>query len=353
MKPAVLALVAGLFAATTQALAMPPCHQQGEFRPYCGFRQPEDLEPLPDGHHLVVSQMNLTFSAQGFVFGPGKLSLLDTRNGRIRDLYPGKIAEGRPTPGWGDPGCPGEIGADLSPHGIHLSRRADGRRQLLVINHGGREAVEFFELNGLRLTWRGCAVAPKGSTLNDVAARPEGGFIASNMIDGTPAQAAQAMARAMRGEDTGFVWSWSPMFGYQKVPGSEGTLPNGVQVDAQGRYLYYSVVGPQGAVRKIDLRTYRIVGAAATPNPDNLSWDGRRLLAAGVMDHAALSQCDGTATCRSASHVTAIDPDTMQATRLFEQDGSRQWGISVGVTMGRRLYIGAFAGDRVLSVPRK
>lgn len=354
MKTAVLAALTGLSLASGLALATPPCTAQGELRPYCGLHHPEDLEPLADGHHILVSQMNLDPAPQRILFKPGKISLLDTRTGKVRDLYPGKRAKAKPTPGWGNPQCPGEIGADISPHGIHLSRHGDGRQQLLVVNHGGREAVEFFELNGRRLAWRGCAVAPQGSIMNDVSARPGGGFIATNMIDGTDsARAANPMAMAARGEDTGFVWAWSSILGYQKVPGSEGPLPNGIQMDAAGRYFYYSVVGPQGAVRKLDLQTYRVIGIAPTANPDNLSWDGRRLLTAGVIDHRTLIQCDSSAPCRSASHVTAIDPDTLHTTRIFDQDGSQQRGVSVAVAMGKRIYIGAFTGDRVLSAPLK
>lgn len=352
--PALITVLAGLLLAPVHALAAPPCEPHDGLRPYCGLRQPEDLEPLPDGRHLLVSQMNLSFAAQTMTFGPGKLSLIDTKSGKIRDLYPGKSAPARPASGWGAADCPGEIGANLSPHGIHLSRRADGRRQLLVVNHGGREAVEFFELAGHRLIWRGCAVAPKGSAMNDVVARGDGGFIVSNMIDASTAEnTGLAMAKAVRGEDTGFVWSWSPVSGYQKIPGSDGPLPNGVQVDTAERHLFYSVVGPEGGVRKLDLGSHRIVAVAPTANPDNLAWDGKRLLTAGVLDHRTLAQCDGTSPCRSASHVTAIDPETMRTTRVFEQDGSQQHGVSVAVTMGRRLYIGAFTGDRVLSVPAK
>lgn len=354
MNIAALILLVGLVLSPSVALATPVCAPQGQLRPYCGFHQPEDLEPLADGRYLLVSQMNLALSPPSFVFKPGKLSLLDTRGGNIRDLYPGKTAKAKPTSGWGDPKCPGEIGVGLSPHGIHLSRRADGRLQLLVVNHGGREAVEFFELDGLRLFWRGCAVAPTGSTMNDVAALPDGGFVVSNMVDaGMSQRADQAMEWAIMGKDTGFVWSWSSAFGYQKVPGSEGPLPNGVQVDAAGRYLFYSVAGPQGGVRKMDLRSHRIVGTATIPNPDNLSWDGKRLLAAGVINYGSLSQCGGASPCRSASHVTAIDPDTMQTTRLFEHDGALQHGVSVAVAAGGRLYIGAFTGDRILSAPEQ
>ena len=40
--------------------------------------------------------------------------------------------------------CPGPPPPAFSPHGIHLSERSDGRLQLLAVQHGGRESVEFF-----------------------------------------------------------------------------------------------------------------------------------------------------------------------------------------------------------------
>jgi hypothetical protein len=90
------------------------CEAVGPARPICGFQNPEDLELLP---------------------GPG------------------------PPP-------------ELGPHGIHLAARRDGAQQLLVVNHRGRESVEFFELEptpaGWDLAWRGCAVAPEGVWMNEV-----------------------------------------------------------------------------------------------------------------------------------------------------------------------------------------
>ncbi|HQR03370.1 MAG: hypothetical protein JSR19_12440 [Proteobacteria bacterium] len=350
------ALVLGAMWGTGVVLAAAPCTPRGDLRPYCGFHQPEDLEPLADGHHLLVSQMNLNPTPTGFLWKPGKISLLDTVSGKIRDLYPQPgVAGSKPTAGWGDPSCPGAIGAEFSPHGIHLSRRPDGRMQLLVVNHGGREAVEFFEFKHDRLIWRGCAIAPRGSSMNDVSARPDGGFIVTNMIDGSdPERAAHALELVAKGEDTGFVWSWSPATGYTRVPGSEGPLPNGVQVDRAGKYFYYNVMGPKSEVRKVEIASGRRVAAVKVPNPDNLSWDGDRLLTAGLIDPLSMSSCGGKPNeCPTPSHVTAIDPQTMTATRIFEQDGTLQSGVSSAVEMGGRLYIGAFSGDRVLSAPAK
>jgi hypothetical protein len=34
----------------------------------------------------------------------------------------------------------------FSPHGIDIVQREDGKYQVLVVNHGGRESVELFDL---------------------------------------------------------------------------------------------------------------------------------------------------------------------------------------------------------------
>ncbi len=328
---------------------------KGPLHPIYGLHAPEDMEPLPGGH-LLVSEVNVTVSATGAAWGPSQLSRLRVADGKIEKLYPplpGKAAKtgGRP---WGDPACPGEIGPALSPIGISLSRRSDGHWQLLVVNHGGRESVEMFELvGGKRLEWRGCAVAPAGSMMNDVAALPDGSFVATNMVDAThPEIAANFMDYVKRGENTGFVWSWSAATGYKAVPGSEGALPNGIVTDKEGKYFYYAVMGPGSEVRKVELATGRRIGAAKVANPDNLSWDGHRILAAG-MDHMFDNgSCEaGADKCPRPSHVAAIDPDTLTAETLFTQDGSLQDGVSVAVRMGQRLYIGAITGDRIISAP--
>jgi hypothetical protein len=82
---------------------------------------------------------------------------------------------------WGDATCPGVIGDALAPHGISLLKRSDGKTQLYVVNHGGRESIEMFELVRINrdggLAWHGCVVSTQ--TYNDVAALANGGFYAT------------------------------------------------------------------------------------------------------------------------------------------------------------------------------
>lgn len=343
------------------AAAEVECRPVGKLLPICGFKGSEDIETLPGGRALLVSQSRVDVShPPAMIWLPGSIAVLDTATRRHRTLYP---AGGR-QPGsndWGDPACPGEIGSALAPHGLHLGHRADGRLQLLVVNHGGRESVEFFEVAGqgrnVRLTWRGCAVAPDFSFLNDVATLPDGGFLVTTMThnDG-PEAMFRDRPRAEAGENTGHVWRWMPGAGFDKLPGSEAPMPNGLQVDGAGRTLYLNLgVTQGGGVRKIDIATGHLLGFAAVSDPDNSSWapDGR-LLVAGLGHGADVAPCVKVGfqvPCGARSRVTAIDPDSMVSRLIFEHEGMPM-GLFTGVVeAGGHLYIGSTSVDRVLRVP--
>lgn len=118
--------------------------------PYCGFQNPEDLVEVPDGRQLLVSEMGAFMEDS-----PGSISLFDlTENKKL----PISIHWQNQRDLWGDAACPAPDPALFSPHGFDLMQRTDGRHQLLVVNHGGRESIEFFELaqsmGAWELSWR-------------------------------------------------------------------------------------------------------------------------------------------------------------------------------------------------------
>lgn len=321
--------------------------RSGRVLPICGLQAPEDLERLPGGRELLVSEFG------GLVSGPGRLSALDLRSRGVRHLYPENAPRGEKK--WGDAACPGEPGAEFSPHGIHLSRRADGRMQVLVVNHGGRESVEMFELGRTRgravLAWRGCVPAGADDFLNDVAALPDGGFLVTVMMKRSDSE---ALARAFRGENTGYVLRWHPKDGWSRLPGSDAAMPNGVQTDSRGRYAFVSNTGTS-QVLKLALPGGERLGAANTAHADNLSWtaDGQ-LLAAGMneVDRVAVARCrtGSEPECFAPSHVDEIDPQTLRVRRVFDYGNRELHPASIGLRVGNRLYVGSYAGGRLLEV---
>ena len=183
MKSTILVLLAGVaFAclAHAQGKGGPPapplmaCGVHGDIDIICGTRSPEDLELTPDGKSLIVSQ---------FVNGPAGagvagLVLFDLAKKTFSKMTP----SAEPRKDWGDPACPGPLGDVLRPHGISLLKRSNGAIQVYVVNHGGRESIEMFELKQAggtsTLIWHGCVVSTQA--FNDVAAQPDGGFIATH-----------------------------------------------------------------------------------------------------------------------------------------------------------------------------
>ena len=189
--------------------AIAGCTPVGQLSPVCGFSRPEDLELLPDGRTLVISQMGSLDGAM-----PGSLVLFDTRGETITRLPQFTSAPGEH---WGSSECDTPPGAVFSPHGIDLSTRADGRIQLLAVNHGGRESVEIFEVAtgtaGYQLEWRGCVIAPEDAYLNDVVALPAGGMLMTYMYPRNSLQIGPFsvdLLKAVLGFDTGYVLQRHP-----------------------------------------------------------------------------------------------------------------------------------------------
>ena len=166
---------------------------------------------------------------------PGRLSLLNMTTGSRETLT---INWSAPAENWGDASCTPPNIAALSPHGIDLTVREDGETALLVVNHGKREAVEFFSVaDSGDLSWRGCALPPGDPFINDVAARKDGGFYVTHMWNKSADFTATATA-LQSGQPTGWVWAWSPDEGFSEVPDTKALMPNGIAINADNSTLF-------------------------------------------------------------------------------------------------------------------
>jgi hypothetical protein len=316
--------------------------------PIMGFAGPEDLEPAPGGTLVVSSPWRQAEPADQ----PGGLRLLDLATLTSKPL-PMTVAKAA---GWGDPDCAAPP-THISSHGIHLSRRANGHWQLLVVNHAERESIEFIELvrqpGGVRGVWRGCVVSPSGDAFNDVAATPKGGFIATVPIEKAVRDANGGKFPAL-GQITGYNVEWTTTKGAYRLKGSEAPFNNGVQVSPDGKTYYYNAWTAH-EVRRVDRASGRQTGVVQLDfRPDNLTWraDGA-LVAAGITEGPAgeCPQVDGA--CARGFGVAAIDPASMTATPLYRAPPGVMAGVSVALQLGDVLYVGGFTGARVTKVALK
>ncbi len=343
-----MALGAGCGAAPIEPIA--GCDANDAITPICAFQSPEDLELLPGQDALLVGEYG---GLQGVL--PGTLKVLWLEDHRVEVLYPrvGGDAAGVAGQLWGDASCPGPPGDAFAAHGIHLSPRPDGTDQLLVVNHVGREAIEFFELSSegdaYTLVWRGCVVAPDDLWLNDVVALPEGGFVATHMVPrGTGVWTIRF--NEWSGRKTGHVVEWRADSGWRELPGTAGVLPNGIAISGDGQTLFVNdYLGDR--VFAVDRASGVRRWETEVSKPDNSSWSpGGRLLVAGhttpIAETLRYSELEG-AGCPLPFTIVALDPTDGSREVVFEGEGPPMGGVTTAVQVGDTLYFGSFTGDRM------
>lgn len=322
----------------------PGCETVANVQGVCGFPAPEDIDVFPGGKFLLFSPVS---SMQG---------------GQLQTLYRFEVSTLKAEPVayrrddtatlWGDPNCQTAPGERFSPHGVHISRRADGDWQLLAVNHV-RESVEMYQVLGddqPELLWRGCAMAPPNSDINDVVALPQGGLLVTHMLEKGSMDVMEAMQST---ENTGFIWRWRPGKGFDKLPGSDGIVPNGVEVSADGQSVYVTETGGQ-QLRKLDYATGEQLAVVKLGPADNLSWaeDGR-LIATRVTGAMPADCFSAPGPCLAPFQVVALDPQNLALTVLHDQKGKPMGAASVAVWLDDYLYVGSFKGQQIMRVDMK
>jgi hypothetical protein len=340
-------------------------------RSICGVRNPEDLALLPGRRWLLVSEMapmEATAEEGSTPAQAGSLLAIRLSDGTRRRLHPtdddvhrdaGSRAAARAS--LGDPDCPGPPDSGLfMPHGVDVGRAPAGEARLAVVNHGGREAIEIFEIDferGPVLEWRGCVPMPEGLMANDVAWLPDGGFVVTNfapVLEESGLAALWTGFEILTGRATGAVYRWTPGEGLALIEGSEGSAPNGIAVAPDGRTILVAEWGADSIYRlRIDGGAdARRRSVALEHSPDNLSWmrDGRLLVAAQAGGLLAALGCNEIEEvgCDIEHAIYAIDPVSLEATRLFVGRGA----ASVALEAGDEILVGVFKGDQIERVAR-
>jgi hypothetical protein len=340
-----------LLAALLAAAGPATCQTGTKLAYICGVERPEDVVAIP-GTHLIV--------ASGFAPGAG-LKLVDTDTHRASRWFtgaPGQIAHDRAA----YPQCPGPVDPELfNARGLALRRVGEGHYSLHVVNHGGRESVEIFDIlmGGAtpKLVWRGCRVMPAGQVGNAVATFADGTLLVTVLT-----RPGTTIADFVLGKATGAVWQWRP--GDTRFTEVRGTgLPgnNGLEVDPDERHFYVVAFGWH-AVLVFDRRRSRPIRTIVMPDfmPDNIHWTGGRLIAAGMrLDEPACGGLrrvvDGEADkmlCHRGYVVAAIEPARGTVSTLaYGEPEAAFSGVSAAAIIDDTLWLGSFQADRLAYRP--
>ena len=345
-----LLMLLALSACVDDEIKISGCIAAGDIRPVCGMQSPEDIAALEDDRHLLLAHFG------GMHDGTGSLSLFDTRTEMLTPLFPAAADAVEPASAdWGEPGCPAPDLELFSPHGTHLHQLVDGRWRYLVINHGGRETIEMFEVLGAgantRLQWRGCVRAGPDTFMNDVVGLSNGDLVYTRMFHnaGTLEQLLSAAGR-----NTGDLWRWNRETGLRVLPGTDANQPNGIEISADEKFVFANMYFTR-ELWKVDVDTGEVFAKAPVPSGDNSAWgsDGRLWVVTHREGIANLLSCFETQDqpCGAGFEIIAVDPETLDTESVFSHRGAPMGAATIAVPQAGRVYMGSFVGDRLISVP--
>lgn len=345
-----LAAFVHLVTAPEASAADADCAASGDYGFVCGPLSAEDLVQVPGTKWIIASGM----------IAEGAIYLVDTATKSWTELYPGenpRAAHDLETYG----ACPGapEPGALVS-HGLNIRSTGDGRSTLYVVGHGGREAIEVFDVDATGdapvLTWRGCVLTPNGMAANSVASMADGTLLATiPLYPGVP------IAASIAGFNTGAVYHWSPgKAGFTRVEGSELPYANGIEVSPDGTEFYIASSGAMRVLAYSNTNPARLLRGSQqlTFVPDNLRFDADgRLVTAGLeLSDPGCGEVEQTlefsleefAACPRAFTVWSVDPVTMEGMAIATSPAIPEFSnITIGITVGDEVWIGTFLGDRI------
>jgi hypothetical protein len=300
----------------------------------------EDLVVAPGGEWVLTSGMT------GPTAPLGRLYAVRVEDGACSEIYPYGAARALDRRRFADQ--PELNPLKFRPHGIDVTVQPDGRAELYVVNHGGFESVEVFEvqLDGPRpsLKWTGGVKLPGSAVGNDVAAADDG-FVVSTTGDPNGRNEV-SVEQAIAGADTGGVLEWSPADGWVTLPGTQINTANGVAVSPDGDWIY---IGGWNS------RCIRKVRRGQTdPDPttvtvsmmvDNLTWSASgRLLAAGTygtsMQDFLASHFGPNPRMGIPSRVLGVDPETLEVEELIDYGPDTFGAATTALQVGREIWVG-------------
>ena len=334
-------------AALLAAAAPATCEPGVRLNYICGAERPEDLVAIPGTHFIVTS---------GFAPGAG-LKLVDTEKHTAAPWFigaPDQVDPDRAT----YPSCPGPLDPRLfNARGLALRRTGEGHWSLHVVNHGGRESIEVFDviLDGAmpHLVWRGCRVMPAGQVGNAVATFADGTLLVTVLT-----KPGTTIGDFMLGKPTGAVWRWRTGDNrFREIRGTALPGNNGLEVDPDERHFYVVAFGWH-AVVVFDRHRERPVRKIVMPDfmPDNVHWTDSRLVAAGMrLDEPA---CGGLRKvvkgeadkmlCHRGYVAAAIDPvNGTVSTLAYGEPEAAFNGVSTAIVAGSTLWLGSYQADRL------
>jgi hypothetical protein len=312
----------------------------------------EDLAWIPETRWLVTGGMNSPSHLDGHLY------LVDLEKGETSVIFPGGFEVEPDVDTYGEGAPPGADG--FCAVGINLRAGTEGVHTLYVVSRGYYQAspvtrpetIEIFSVDarGGRPTFTWVGAIPQAPKVwgNAVAPLPDGGLAATNYLD---LDDPDAFDKVYAGEVTGNLKEWHLDSGWEDVPGTECSTPNGVEVSPDGNWYFINSWSTSKVIR-VSRGKERVERDEVSVDilPDNTKWgpEGRVLVTGqdetplGVFERFRVEDI-----CNIPLQVLAIDPATLEVEVLVELDHDEFGTASTALVIGDDVWVGSARSDRI------
>ncbi len=315
----------------------------------CGLSNAEDLVSVPDTDWVLSSGMTLG----------GGIYLINSVQKTWTQMYTGAPQQvHHDAARFGN--CQAAPVADsFITHGLHIRAGENGHSTLYVVGHGGREAIEVFDVDANpaqpQLAWLGCVPMPEGLGANSVTALTDGSLLATVLM-----HPGQTFTDVFSGKPTGAIYRWSPgQSGFEMIAGSQLPGNNGIEISADEREIFVVSTGLGTISVFANSNPTRLLRSTSRLDfgPDNvhMTEDGQ-LITAGPssVDHNC-GEIDTEnmileefAACPRGSVAATFDPVTLAETGRWSSPADPVFSnATMALQVGDEIWIGSFAGDRI------
>lgn len=310
-----------------------------------GIYSAEDIAQIPGSSKWLVASGMSGPDCQGHLYA------VDTESLKATEIYPQGGEDRLDAETYGDQEPPDL--SDFSAVGVGLRPGADGVHTLYVVNHGGRSAVEVFEIDSTggmpKAAWVGVIPYRQGVWGNAVTPLADGGLLATNFMS---TEDPEAPNKVLAGEVTGNVHEWQPDRGWSDVPGTECCSANGVDASPDGGWCFVNVWANK--------RVLRVTRGGNTAErrevelpilPDNVKWapSGRILVTGQEGDAGTIfAGVSSGATYDAPLRVIAIDPESLEFEELFRFEQPGGFGTAAtALEVGDSIWVSSARSDRI------
>jgi hypothetical protein len=342
------------------------CLSKGTLQLICNLQNPEDFAAIPGEDALIISQFAGLAELNEGSTKTGTISRLDLKTKKIQDYEIIFIEESGL--GIGEENCMPY--KQFYPHGIDTHKKLSLKKTnkfspfleeahlLAVVNHEVVDRIEFFlffnddivfsDNPNRTLFWIGCVTAPKENTyFNDVVIKDDaGGFFATHQYDKDWDFSKLELYNTFKW-DTGYVYEWNKMSGFNIVENSEGAWPNGIEMIEETLFISFRMNGTVASIQNGQRKNFKFRNYLEGGSDNIIAKDNQLWIAVQNTDLGGLS-CMKPSQIQCATPFSVITTDkSLNVIKEYNFGDTAFGGLSVVYPYKDELILGSYKSDRI------